>query len=48
MSEIMEKKAKQAALCYEDLTDKLDIHPSAQVLFNVSEDRQDFRLSDCT
>lgn len=40
MSEIMEKKAKQAALCYEDLTDKLDIHPSAQVLFNVSEDRQ--------
>ena len=40
MNNIMETKAKQASLCFDDLTDRLDIHPSAKVFFNLSEDRQ--------
>ncbi|WP_028243490.1 CoA transferase [Pseudobutyrivibrio ruminis] len=47
MNKIMETKAVQASLCYKDLTDRLDIHPSAKVFFNLSDDRQDMIEKSC-
>lgn len=40
MSQVMEHKAAQAVACYEDLTEKLNIHPECEVLFNLSESRE--------
>ena len=40
MSGVMEKKAYQAAVCYEDLLKKLDIDTDTEVLFNLSETRE--------
>ncbi len=40
MNEIMYTKAKQAVVCYEDLQNKLDIHPEAHVEFLVDDHRK--------
>ena len=47
MNKIMEEKAAQAVACYEDLTKKLDIHPQCEVLFNLSENREQMIRSAC-
>ena len=47
MNKVMETKARQAALCFDDLTDRLDIHPDAKVFFNLSEERQGMIEKSC-
>lgn len=40
MNKVMEKKALQAAICYEDLTNRLDLHPDVAMNFCMNPERK--------